>query len=385
MTAVPALGDIVVIDDRTVLVTGQELDVAHDQPDVANALVHRTGETLVLVDTGVTEAFRAALRVAVDRVGPWSRILLLTTHGHVDHVGNDDLVDELGAERGVPVEHRVPAPDLEQMRDPSTYWERSFARIAGVVPLPAPPSLAGNKVVSLFQPLRPFGATTRTYEERPLERLRLGSARMTGWTFADGAVAVLRSQGHCAGHVIVHLRDVDGGALVHLGDEANGACGVMQDADQLKLQSVFGAVAAAAEEGVVTTLTEGHETRVRRGDEIAAHLDGLLDQAVALQGAALDATSGHASVVPDAFVDDFAQRVGAIGAGGPNPNPLFTGMMGVNILAELGLRPEHRGDDAPWSRPALENPEPVAGMPHGLAVLPAALAMAGWKLRGRDR
>ncbi|MFF4427289.1 hypothetical protein ACFY04_42325 [Streptomyces sp. NPDC001549] len=49
-----ALGDLIEIDDRTVLVLGQELDLAHDQPDVANALVHRAGDTLMLVDTGVT-------------------------------------------------------------------------------------------------------------------------------------------------------------------------------------------------------------------------------------------------------------------------------------------------------------------------------------------
>ena len=45
------LGDLVEIDDRTVLVIGQELDVAHEQPDVGHALVHRAGEYLVLVDT----------------------------------------------------------------------------------------------------------------------------------------------------------------------------------------------------------------------------------------------------------------------------------------------------------------------------------------------
>lgn len=206
------LGAVVEIDDRTVLVTGQELDIAHEQPDVGHALVHRAGDTLVLVDTGVTEAFRAALKGAVDRVGPWSRLLLLTTHGHTDHVGNNDLVDELAAERGVPAEHWVPARDLEQMRDPVTYWERAFTGIAGVAPLPAPPSLSAKKVVSLFAPMHPFGATTRAYEERPLERLPLGPVRMTGWSFADGAVRVLRSQGHTAGHVIVHLADcVDGG------------------------------------------------------------------------------------------------------------------------------------------------------------------------------
>ena len=154
---------------------------------------------------------------------------MLTTHGHPDHVGNNDLADELG----VPVEHYVPVRDLDQMRDPASYWVNSFSRVAGVVPLPAPPSLAGNKVVSLFQPLCPFAAVTRTYEQLPLERIRIGSARFTGWSFADGAVRVLRSQGHCAGHVIVHLRD---NGVLHLSDEANGPCGAMADDDQLEIQ-----------------------------------------------------------------------------------------------------------------------------------------------------
>ncbi|GAA4805031.1 hypothetical protein GCM10023200_48020 [Actinomycetospora chlora] len=375
------LGDVQVIDDRTVLVLGQELDVAHDRPDVGNALVHRAGDTLVLVDTGVTEAFRAALRAAADRVGPWSRLLLLTTHGHTDHVGNNDLVDELAAERGAPAEHWIPARDVEQMAHPVPYWEHAFARIAGVTALPAPPALSAAKIVSMFQPLHPFGDTTRTYEERPLERLTLGSVRMTGWSFAGGAVRVLRSQGHTAGHVVVHLAET---GLLHLGDEPNGGCGAMPDADQLKLATVLGAVATAAAEGAVTTVTQAHDATVRRGADAVAHLDELVEQGLALQGAAVELTAGHAEVDPTAFTDAITHRLAELGDG-PSPNPVFTGMMAVNLLAELGLRPA-RGDDArPWAAPARTDPEPVAGMPHGLALLPAAAAMVGWKLRGRDK
>jgi glyoxylase-like metal-dependent hydrolase (beta-lactamase superfamily II) len=378
----PALGDVLEIDDRTVLVLGQALDVAHDKPDAANALVHRAGETLFLVDTGVTDAFRAALLSAVDRVGPWTRLVVLTTHGHPDHVGNNDLADELGRERNVPVEHYVPARDLPQMLDPATYWIRSFSRIAGIVALPAPPKLAGDKVVSLFQPLRPFAAVTRTYEELPLERIALGAVPMTGWSFADGAVRVLRSQGHTAGHVVVHLCD---SGLVHLADEGNGPCGVMQDADQLKLQTVLGAVAALFENGQATVLTDGHTFAVRRADEAASYLNGLLDQAMALQQLALSATTDKTSVDPHEFAERYARGVTELGVGGANPNPMFTGMMAVNQLAEIGLRPDGSESGASWSRPALTNPAPVAGMPHGLALVPAAVAMLRWKLQKKDR
>jgi len=127
---------------------------------------------------------------------------------------------------------------------------------------------------------------------------------MTGWSFAAGAVRVLRSQGHCAGHVIVHLRDND---IVHLADEGNGPCGVMHDADQLKLQTVLAAVATLFGQGLAGTLTDGHTFAVRRGADAATYLEGLVD------------------------------------------------------------------------------PAPVSGMPRGLALVPAAVAMLGWKLRKRDR
>ncbi|UXY33135.1 MBL fold metallo-hydrolase [Streptomyces sp. HUAS TT20] len=351
-----ALGDLIEIDDQTVLVLGQELHVEHDQPDVANALLHRVGDTLVIVDTGATEAFRVALREAADRLGYWSRALVLTTHGHPDHVGNNDLADELG----VPVEHYVPALDLDQMRNPALYWVRSFDRIAGLAPLPAPPALAGNKVVSLFQPLRPFGATTRTYEERadpnPLERIRIGSLRFTGWTFADGAVRVLRSQGHCAGHVIMHLSDC---GVLHLSDEGNGPCGAMVDADQLKIQTALGAVSLLFEEGDAAFLTDGHTFTVRRGAEVVSHQDGLLEQATALQAAALRLTRESRQVRPSAFTSRYAETIPDLGCGGANPNAMFTAMMAVNQLRELGLQPESASADAPWSRPTLRNPDPT--------------------------
>ncbi|MGO4461185.1 MBL fold metallo-hydrolase [Streptomyces sp. M-16] len=348
-----ALGESIGIDGSTVLVLGQELAVGRGQPDVANALVHRTGDTLVLVDTGVTEAFRAALREAADRVGPWSRALVLTTHGHPDHIGNNDLADELG----VPVEHFLPARDLDQMRDPVAYWARAFERIAGTAPGPAP-AQAAEQLLSLFRPLRPFGATTRTYEERPLERIRIGSLRFTGWTFADGAVRVLRSQGHCAGHVIVHLRDC---GVLHLSDEGNGPCGAMADADQLKIQTVLGAVALLFEEGRAALLTDGHTFTVRSGAEVVSWLDGLLEQATALQEAALGLTGESGRAVPGAFTARYAESATELGVSGANPNAMFTALMAVNQLRELGLRPEPGDADAPWSRPPLHEPAPPDG------------------------
>jgi hypothetical protein len=159
----------------------------------------------------------------------------------------------------------------------------------------------------------------------------------------------------------------------------------MQDADQLKRQTVLGAVAALFENGQATDLTDGHTFAVRRADEAASYLNGLLDQAMALQQLALSATKDKTSVDPHEFAERYARGVTELGVGGANPNPMFTGMMAVNQLAEIGLRPDGSESGASWSRPALANPAPVAGMPRGLALVPAAVAMLRWKLQKKDR
>ncbi len=377
-----ALGDIIEIDDRTVLVVGQELDIETSQPDAGNALLHRVDDTLFLVDTGVTTAFREALTRAVDQVGPWRHLVLINTHGHVDHVGNNDLADEWHESRGISVEHWIPARDVEQMLHPTGYWEATFDRIVGVSPLPAPPNLAADLIVSLFQPLRPFGRTTRSLEERPLERFAIGNQRFTGWSFADGAVRVIRSQGHCAGHVVAYFRDAE---LLHLGDEDNGACGVMQDADQLKLQTVLAAAAALVQEGQVQRLTDGHSFEVFDSAAAASHLDELLDQGTGLQHVALEVAGHRETVNLSDFLVDYTAGMNRLGVGGANPNPTFTAMMALNHLTEIGLVRMHDRSDSDWQRPVLQNPATPSGRPHGMGLIPAAAEMASWKLRKLDR
>lgn len=168
--------------------------------------------------------------------------------------------------------------------------------------MPAPPGLVANKVVSLFQPLRPFGRTTRTFEELPLERFAVGAQRLTGWSFAGGAVPVIRTQGHCRGHVVVFFRDAE---LLHLGDESNGGCGVMQDSDQLNLQTILSTNAAMVGGGTVQRLTDGHTFEVFDRAGARALLELLLDQAMGLQQIALDVVGEQGSVSPEEFVTGY--------------------------------------------------------------------------------
>ncbi|MFI1470543.1 hypothetical protein [Streptomyces wuyuanensis] len=132
----------------------------------------------------------------------------------------------------------------------------------------------------------------------------------------------------------------------------------MADADQLKIQTVLGAVATLFEEKKASILTDGHTFTVRRGPEAVAHLEGLLEQGTALQEAALRLTTDNQQVRPRTFTTHYTQALSDLGIGGANPNPVFTAMMALNQIHELGLRPESDDLDTPWSRPTLHNPAP---------------------------
>ncbi|MFD2122995.1 hypothetical protein ACFSNO_31805 [Streptomyces cirratus] len=154
----------------------------------------------------------------------------------------------------------------------------------------------------------------------------------------------------------MHLRD---NGVLHLSDEGNGACGAMADADQLKIQSALGSVALLFEQSEAALLTDGHTFAVRGGAEAVSHLDGLLEQATALQRAALRLTGDSPQVRPGEFTTRYADAFAELGVTGANPNALFAAMMAVNQLRELGLRPQSDGVDAPWSRPSTANPAPA--------------------------
>ncbi|MFF4746161.1 hypothetical protein ACGF3K_29375 [Streptomyces sp. NPDC047980] len=153
----------------------------------------------------------------------------------------------------------------------------------------------------------------------------------------------------------MHLSDC---GVLHLSDEGNGAWVATADADQLKIQTVLGAIATLFEEEEATVLTDGHTFTVCRGPEAVAYLEGLLEQGSALQEAALRLTTDNKRIRPSTFTTHYAKALADLGIGGANPNAVFTAMMAVNQLHELGLRPESDGPDTPWSRPALHNPPP---------------------------
>jgi len=137
------------------------------------------------------------------------------------------------------------------------------------------------------------------------------------------------------------------------------------------------------EEGTVQRLTDGHTFEVFDRAAASANLELLLDQAMGLQRVALDVVGERRSVSPEEFVTGYTAGMNKLGVGGANPNPLFTAMMALNQLREIGLVPVEGHTDKPRQRTDLVTPTVPTGRPHGLAIVPAAAEMIEWKPQTR--
>src|SRR5690348_15417162 len=148
-----AFGDVIEVDEQTLLLTGQALLVDKGQPDVANALLHRANRTLFLIDTGTTEAFRDALIDATTQIGTWDSLVLLTTHGHADHVGNNDLGGQVVADRDGKVRCLGPLRGLAQVGGSGRYLTSFLQGVAGMLPDSDNAAEGAARLLSIFRPL----------------------------------------------------------------------------------------------------------------------------------------------------------------------------------------------------------------------------------------
>src|SRR5438874_1549599 len=79
-TASFKFADIVRVAPSMLMVVGRPLDVAKGQADVGNAILYRRGNTLYMIDTGATTAFRRSLLTAINRLRPFKNVVLINSH-----------------------------------------------------------------------------------------------------------------------------------------------------------------------------------------------------------------------------------------------------------------------------------------------------------------
>lgn len=316
------LGDMKRLANNLWLIVG-------DRPrDIPNALVYQAGDHLYLMDSGHGPAIRASIIQVLQEVGPVQAFTLLNSHGHVDHVGNNDLIQQVKArethhylsEAGLvlldPRYFTALFSRLSASYDPALGYQahRAFWRFGGVlrdlVALFAGEQRALELIVALnlrkFQPLRPSPETIQTYESLPRQPLVIGDVPWTGWVLGEQEVWVLEARGHTPDEVLFYLPEHK---LLHTADLTFPLFPTWPDSDSAVTRAMLRKCQAIASAGAVRLLIDGHHQQVYRGqEEVVTFLGTLLSEQEHLQAVVREILAEHEGLTVGQIYAQVRQR-----------------------------------------------------------------------------
>jgi len=331
-----SFGDIVAVAPDTLMVVGRHLDLARGQADVANSILYRKDGVVYWVDSGATQEFVGPLRAAFEQLKPYSKVVLVNTHGHADHVGNNALLTDLGASQ---VEHYISVAEVATMRDQVGYFADGLSIASPFEPSVADARAASSRLIGLFEPLDVESGHLTTLESLPLAEIRVGAGRWTGYELGGGAAQLLRAQGHTAGEVMVYFPEI---TLLHLADEANSYQPIFPGHNTVLTHAVHSTVLAGLDDVAVTTVTDGHTFRVRTAAQARTLMENWLATAVGYDVAVHRILREHPDGLTVAQISAALAVAPELGdaQAGANPNALFTLLMVTVKLNQLGLIPD---------------------------------------------
>ena len=314
-------GTVVELAQNTYMVVGRLLNPAQGEADVANAIVHRADDTLYVIDTGATPSFRPFLLDAIGKVGAFEHVVLINTHGHPDHCGNNDLVMGLEVSSR---EHYMSRDDDALADGYLTALIGAFEGVAGYIPGIDDPAGQAKALLDLFEPLEESVRTRQAIESRPETPVTIGKLNTTGWRFGEDDVVALETSAHTPGELIVYLPKVK---LLHVSDELVSYYQAFPEADPDRAIKVFELMRQAASGDDVELLTDGHTFEIYREveDHVQAYIDGYetYDKVVReLLAAAPDGLTVAELIEATGTAPEMKSA-----PGGPNPGGGFFGAM----------------------------------------------------------
>jgi glyoxylase-like metal-dependent hydrolase (beta-lactamase superfamily II) len=286
------LGDIVQLADNLWIIIG-------DLPgDIPNVVVYRAGDRMYLMDSGAGRTMRASIIKATQDAGPAESFTLLNSHGHADHVGNNDLLQVIQAKEkhhylskaGLALLDPVPYfvglfLRLSTYYDPTTAYQANRLRwrfvgmLRDILALFVGERRALTAFWSLFlrmkfRPFRPSRETIEFYESLPRQTLTIGGVEWTGWVLGQNDVWILEERAHTPDEMLFYLPEHQ---LLHTGDLTFPLFPTFPDTNGKETREMLYRCKAMASAGAVRLLTDGHLQQVTRGqDEVVAFLGTLL-------------------------------------------------------------------------------------------------------------
>jgi glyoxylase-like metal-dependent hydrolase (beta-lactamase superfamily II) len=313
--------DVHSIAANLVVIEGRHPTLLWEACDVPSIVVYRGPKTLYVLDTGVGPEQRAVLETQMTALGQGAEeLVLINSHGHFDHLGNNDLLQQSAIARKRHLISKDSAPDKDiraelfemygKGKDYFSYIDGlplPAAKISGLLKRLGAPSIApatleelGEKIQAsgVLPALNPFipsivvdllmatypdvfpSLETMTFLEdfsaaNPIE---LGGAQWSGWILSGEMpeVYVLRSGGHSKGGVVFYIPEHK---FLMLADETT-AVPIWPDTDPRRVVSTAQKALTMLDNGALECLCAGHFPMVPSKDakEARASMQRILDQ-----------------------------------------------------------------------------------------------------------
>ena len=313
--------DVHSLASNLVVIEGRHPTLLWEACDVPSIVVYRAGKTLYVFDTGVGPEQRAVLEAQIAALGHRAEeIVLVNSHGHFDHLGNNDLLQRAAIPKKRHLISKEAAPDSDIRAELYQMYGRGkdyFSYIDGL-PLPADkisgllnalgaPSIApatleelGGKIresgvlpaLNKFLPSIVVEVLMATYPDvfPSLETIafledisapglvEIGGAQWSGWSLGDGKpeVYVLCSGGHSRGGVVFYIPEHK---FLMLADETT-AVPIWPDTDPRRVMGTAQKALSMLDNGALQWLCAGHFPMVPSKDpqEVRASLQRVLGQ-----------------------------------------------------------------------------------------------------------
>ena len=299
--------DIHSLATNLVVIEGRHPTLLWEACDVPSIVVYRTSKTLYVLDTGVGPEQRGVLEAQMTSMGKGAgEIVLVNSHGHFDHLGNNDLLQKSTISRKRHLISKEAAPDSDIRAELFEMYGRGkeyFSYIEGL-PLPADKisgllgalgarSIAPSTLEELGQQLRQSGVlpalnsflpsivvdillatypavfpspeTMAFFEDVSApETIEIAGTRWSGWKLGGPApeVYVLRSGGHSKGGVVFYIPEH---RFLMFADETSSVP-LWPDSDPRRVMVTVKKALSMLDSGALDWLCAGHFPMVPSND-----------------------------------------------------------------------------------------------------------------------
>jgi glyoxylase-like metal-dependent hydrolase (beta-lactamase superfamily II) len=322
------LGQTQRIADNLWFIQGEMPENVDAAPDWCNTVIYRAGDRLYLVDSSGGPVMRASIEDVLRGVGGVETVTLINTHGHLDHIGNNDVIAQVPATTRH--HYLLRAGIRDEVLDGPSYFAAQFDRMDAYVD-----PLSGYQVnraryrmarwirdglglfvgrdrvlrwlfavqLRKFRPVRNSRATMAALDDTPARPVKVGGVTWPGWVLGDGDVVVLEARAHTDHDVLVYIPEH---RMLCMGDVTFPLFPSWADSSRERILECLRRCLAMTRAGEVAMLADGHGDRCYIGaGAVAELLDTVLADHLAFARLLAAAFRGGESLTPGQVYRDF--------------------------------------------------------------------------------